>query len=207
VAIRRFNQAVALNSQNRSKTGGLQSKEIMQRAGDVRNLDITIKLVAKLKGTKLLQAKLRRRREAAAKQLANPLKTWSPPDKLPAATPDKSRAAAVRAINLLFKRGAKAHRPKDLHRLRIAAKKLRYTLEMVAPGHPEMEEIKSLQTDLGRINDYRTARSIVKAEAGANSVRDQLKEKQRKKIRAFRDRWSSTLADPAVARAWIRKLS
>lgn len=178
----------------------------MRRAGDVRNLDITIRLVAKLKETKVLQAKLRRRRVASARRLTDLLKTWSPPEKPPEAAHANSRQAAVHAIQRLFRRGAEAHRPKDLHRVRIAAKKLRYTLEMVAPGHPEIEQIKRLQSDLGRINDYETAWTIVKEESGGDFVRDQLKDKQSKKIRAFRNRWTSTLADPAVARAWIRKL-
>ena len=137
VVIRRFNQAVALNSQNRSKTARSESKEIMRRAGDVRNLDITIRLVAKLKETKVLQAKLRRRRVASARRLTDLLKTWSPPEKPPEAAHANSRQAAVHAIQRLFRRGAEAHRPKDLHRVRIAAKKLRYTLEMVAPGTPK----------------------------------------------------------------------
>jgi CHAD domain-containing protein len=178
----------------------------MRRAGEVRNLDITIKLVAKLKETKALQAKLRRRRADAAKHLTGPLKAWILPHDLPEATPASARQAAVRAITRLFRRGAKAHHPKELHRVRIAAKKLRYTLEMVAPEYPHTAEIKRLQSDLGRINDYETARSIVKQESGRQSVLDQLKGKQRKKIRAFRDHWSDILSDPAVARAWIRKL-
>jgi CHAD domain-containing protein len=211
VAIRRFNQAsassFAAGSSNRNKTRHRETKEIMRRAGDVRNLDITIKLVAKLKGTKGLQTKLRRRRQAAARHLTDPLKAWSPPEKLPEPTPAQAKRAAVRAIKRLFKRSAEAHRPKDLHRVRIAAKKLRYTLEMVAPQHAEMEQIKRLQTDLGRINDYETAWTLVKQESGAQSVRDELKDKQRKKIRAFRDQWSGILTDPAVARTWIRNLS
>jgi CHAD domain-containing protein len=183
------------------------SKEIMRRAGDVRNLDITIKLVAKLKETKALQTRLRRRRDAAARHLTSPLKAWNLPDELPEATPASARQAAVRAVTRLFHRAAKARHPKDLHRVRIAAKKLRYTLEMVAPVYQHMKEIKRLQSDLGRINDYETARSIIKHESGGRSVLDQLKDKQRKKIRAFREHWSGTLSDPAAARAWIRKLS
>jgi CHAD domain-containing protein len=207
VAIRRFNQATGLNSQNRNKTEHRQSKQIMRRAGDVRNLDITLKLVTKLKGTKALQSKLRRRRDAAARRLTDPLKAWNVPDKLPKATPATATQAAVRAIKRLFKRGAEAHHPKDLHRVRIAAKKLRYTLELVAPGHPAIEQTKSLQSDLGRINDYATARAILKSESGADSVREQLKDKQRRKMRAFRNREAGAWADPAVARTWIRQLS
>jgi len=207
VAIRRFNQASALNSQNRNKSAHRQSKQIMRRAGDVRNLDITIKLLAKLKGTKALRSKLQRRRDAAATRLTDSLKAWSLPDKLPAATPSNAKQAAVRAIHRLFRRAKKAHHPKDLHRVRIAAKKLRYTLEMAAPQHPRIEEIKRLQSDLGRINDYRTARNIVKKDSGGHSVSDQLTDKQRNKLRAFRHHWTGKLADPAVARSWIKELS
>jgi CHAD domain-containing protein len=208
VAIRRFNQAAALNSPNRNKAGHRQSKEIMKRAGDVRNLDITLKLVAKLKGTKALQAKLRRRRAAGAKRLATELKAaihQGVPDQ-PAVTGSRSRQAAAHAINRLFKRGANAKKPKDLHRVRIAVKKLRYTLEMVAPGHPRLDEIKRLQSDLGRINDFETAWKLVGEETGEKSVRDQLKDKQRKKIHAFHARWTKVLADPHAARAWIGEI-
>jgi CHAD domain-containing protein len=208
VAIRRFNQSAALNSPNRNETEHRQSKEIMKRAGDVRNVDITLKLLAKLKGTKALQAKLRRRRAAAAKRLAAELKAaidQGLPDQ-PPVTRSNSRAAAVHAISQLFKRGAKAKKPKDLHRVRIAAKKLRYTLEMVAPGHPRLEEIKRLQSELGRINDFETAWKMVREESDGKSVRDQLKDKQRKKIRAFRAHWTSVLTDAAVPRAWIGEL-
>jgi CHAD domain-containing protein len=205
VAIRRFNQALALSSQNRNKTARSQSKRIMKRAGDVRNVDITIKLVARLKASKVLESRLKRRRIAAAKRLVEDLKSSTLPDRLPAGRP-YSRQAAIRAITRLFKRGARADQPKDLHRVRIAAKKLRYTLEMVAPRHPRLEEIKRLQSDLGRINDYETAWTIVKRERGVKSLRDQLKDTQHKKVRAFRKRWTRILSDPAAARTWIREL-
>jgi CHAD domain-containing protein len=207
VAIRRFNQASGLNSQNRNKTTRRQSKEIMRQAGDVRNLDITIKLVAKVNGTRGLQSKLRRRREAAARHLTDSLKAWKMPDHITPGTPAHAKQAAIHAITRLFERGAEAHHPKDLHRVRIAAKKLRYTLEMVAPRHPGIEPVKRLQSDLGRINDYETARAIVKQESGGQSVREQLRDKQRKRIRAFQKHWNGTWADPAVARTWVRQLS
>ena len=207
VAIRRFNQAVALNSQNRNKAERQQLKEAMQRAGEVRNLDITLKLVAKVKGTRGLQSKLNRRRREAAKSLADQLKASPLPQELPGPARAQPRQAAADAIARLFKRGEKAKRPKDLHRVRIAAKKLRYTLEMVAPHFPRLDEIKRLQTDLGKINDYETARALIRRESGARSVGDELKDKQQKKIRAFRSRWSGTLADGAAARKWIRELS
>ncbi len=207
VAIRRFNQAAALNSQNRNKTQRRLLKEAMQRAGDVRNLDITIKLVGRLPGTRGLQAKLKRRRRVAAALLIDQLKGCPLPAKLAGATQAKRRQAAVDAITRLFKRGEKARRPRDLHKVRIAAKKLRYTLEMVAPRHPRLEEIKRLQADLGRINDYETARTLIEDESSGPAVAGEFKRKQQKKVRAFRSAWSATLADGATARKWIRELS
>lgn len=209
VAIRRFNQALALNSPNRNKGPRRRTKKIMKRAGDVRNLDIALKLVSKVRGPAALSSKLHRRREAAAKRLASELKAaidHGLPDPPPAKRTN-SRLAAVRAIRRLFKRGSKAREPKDLHRVRIAAKKLRYTLEMVAPDHPRLDDLKRLQTDLGDINDYETARAIILQETGAKSVCDRLKEKQDRKVREFRKQWTGILTDPSAPQKWIRELS
>jgi CHAD domain-containing protein len=78
---------------------------------------------------------------------------------------------------------------KALHKLRIAAKKLRYTLELAgAPSDP----VKDLQTRLGDINDYRAARRLLKKipasskPGGIAHLRDALARKQRRKVRRFR---------------------
>lgn len=65
----------------------------------------------------------------------------------------------------LFTAGeADLHSPGALHRLRIRAKKLRYTMELLADAFPPVlgEElqplVKSLQSMLGEINDHHTGR-------------------------------------------------
>jgi CHAD domain-containing protein len=69
------------------------------------------------------------------------------------------------------KRGGKAESGEegDLHRLRIALKKLRYTAEFLAPLYPKkkvrryVKNLRGLQEDLGAINDIAHARATVAA--------------------------------------------
>jgi CHAD domain-containing protein len=64
-------------------------------------------------------------------------------------------------------RAARSHEEGDLHRLRIALKKLRYTAEFFAPLYKKKKvkryvgELKRLQESLGRLNDIAHARSVV----------------------------------------------
>src|SRR5690606_7149411 len=65
-------------------------------------------------------------------------------------------------------RAALSQNEGDLHRLRIALKKLRYTAEFFAPLHPKVQvrqhlrQIKDLQDHLGQLNDATTVRSLTK---------------------------------------------
>ena len=64
-------------------------------------------------------------------------------------------------------RAARSHEEGDLHRLRIALKKLRYTSEFFAPLYNKkkvkryLAQIKKLQETLGRLNDIAHARSVI----------------------------------------------
>jgi CHAD domain-containing protein len=64
-------------------------------------------------------------------------------------------------------RAARSHEEGDLHRLRIALKKLRYTAEFFAPLYQKKKvkrfiaEMKRLQEALGRLNDIAHARAVV----------------------------------------------
>ena len=64
-------------------------------------------------------------------------------------------------------RVAKSEEEGDLHRLRIALKKLRYTAEFFAPLYPRKEvarylqELRGLQNHLGELNDAANVRSVV----------------------------------------------
>lgn len=181
----------------------------MKLAGEVRNIDITLNLIEKLKGTKDLQTRLHRRRGEAEARLRKALGRWDTskiPAKLPHAAPAPQHAL-VRAARRLFKRASKAGDPKGLHRTRIAAKKLRYTLELIAPDHPRMNEIKRIQSQLGQINDYATAWTLLKAESAGKSVGNQLKQKQAKRIEEFHGFWADLFLNPARQREWIREFS
>ena len=64
-------------------------------------------------------------------------------------------------------RAARSHEEGDLHRLRIALKKLRYSAEFFAPLYKKknvkryLAQIKRLQDVLGRLNDIAHARTVI----------------------------------------------
>lgn len=74
-----------------------------------------------------------------------------------------------RQIARMKKRGrvAKNHEEGDLHRLRVALKKLRYTAEFFAPLYPKrdvksyLRQLRGLQNHLGDLNDAANVRSVV----------------------------------------------
>jgi CHAD domain-containing protein len=93
--------------------------------------------------------------------------------RLPLARDHRLAPMARRMLNrqaaLARKRGraARGHEEGDLHRLRIALKKLRYTSEFFAPLYKTkkvkryLSQIKRLQDSLGRLNDIAHARSVI----------------------------------------------
>jgi triphosphatase len=74
-----------------------------------------------------------------------------------------------RQVRRVKKRGkiAATREEGDMHRLRIALKKLRYTAEFFAPLYPKrdvaryLKTLRALQTRLGDLNDVAQARSVV----------------------------------------------
>jgi len=64
-------------------------------------------------------------------------------------------------------RAARSHEEGDLHRLRIALKKLRYTAEFFAPLYRKkkvkryLAQVRRLQDSLGRLNDIAHARAVI----------------------------------------------
>jgi CHAD domain-containing protein len=213
VAIRRYSQALALLPPDTPGFRGVprKLKKTMTLAGQVRDADIAIKLVAKLKptGAQALQARLSRRRTRSETRLLDSLPDLTlrhPIEPLSVAGPP-AHDAMFQAARRLFKRGAKADDSKGLHRLRIAAKKLRYTLEFLAPHTARLPQIERLQSLLGSINDYETARHMVEEEAGPKKLMGQLEEKQRKRIRQFRRYWKSDFEGDDNHRRWMADLS
>jgi CHAD domain-containing protein len=74
-----------------------------------------------------------------------------------------------RQIRRVKKRGktARSQEEGDMHRLRIALKKLRYTAEFFAPLYPKrqvrsyLKEVRALQNHLGDLNDVANVRAVV----------------------------------------------
>jgi CHAD domain-containing protein len=213
VAIRRFSQA--LNVIEPPKAGKIQRKlkRILKLAGEVRDYDIAARLSGKLNAPAGLRAKLRRLRSKGESSLLDSLRRWV--DRRTAAkwaatlrgAPRSARAGhalLLRETKILFDRGAKAgHSMKALHRLRIAAKKLRYTMELAASvSADKLERIKSLQTHLGDINDIETARRIVAGLGASKRLVEQLRQKQTSRVRKFRRYWSTEFAGRQSE--WIR---
>lgn len=211
VAIRRFSQAMTLLPKEIAGFAGIHRKlkKTMTLAGAVRDADIAIKLVAKLKpaGAKGLQARLSRRRSESEKRLLDTLPEFALRHPIRPPHGPLVQGAMLHAARRLFKRGAKADDSKGLHRLRIAAKKLRYTLELLAPKCIRLEQIKRLQSMLGDINDYETARRIVAEESGGKKLLAELEDRQGKKIREFRRYWKSDFGGDEDIQQWMADLS
>lgn len=185
----------------------------MRLAGAVRDYDIATKLIAKLKAPVTLRHRLHRRRVQAEGLLMDSLRDWVTRGftaKWRSKLMRDRNAPAVNgllpAVKLLFKRGAKAeHSAPALHKLRIAAKKLRYTMELAPSNTVRLDQIKALQSKLGDINDYETTRRIAVKEGASNRIAVQLEEKEEKKTRQFRRYWKDEFA--GKEREWIADLT
>jgi len=214
VAIRRLMQALAVLNGPPKQIDKIRRglKTIMGFAGKTRDYDITLKLARKANASDRFVARLHRRRAAAAKLLALDLQKWLElgmpaqwREVIAAAHPSASAdRVLMKAVKRLFKRGAAAEGSrKNLHPLRIAAKKLRYTLDLLDSADPaHLEQIKQLQKRLGDINDYETARRIATEESGGKRIIRLLGEKQEKKVRSFHRYWEREFA--SEKRNWKR---
>ncbi len=214
VSIRRLLQVLALYDGS-VKPIPLVLKKIMRFAGDVRNCDITLKLVAKDNPSKGLLKRLRRRRGSSERTLILELQKWIEMDsaskwkaKLASSTIADSVDTSIRqALKRLFKRGAAAEdSDKKLHPLRIAAKKLRYSLDLAESADPaRVELIVQLQRRLGDINDYATAQEIAREESAPSRVIKGLRRQEGRKIKSFRRFWDREFAGKKRRREWKDK--
>jgi len=122
-------------------------------------------------------------------------------------------SAVPRLARRFFEAGeaAAAHGSSEkLHAFRILAKKFRYTLELFAPLYGDaakkyLGEIKSVQSVLGRMNDYRTVLSMAAEEGAGKKLRSALKRAEHRNIGQFRDAWAKKFAPPTPAK-WVRTL-
>jgi CHAD domain-containing protein len=130
---------------------------------------------------------------------------------------DERRGAAVNARRILpefvaayFREVrdflAKDRDPAELHRMRLASKRLRYTLELFRPCYgPGLEErlkaLKELQDSLGEVNDA-VATRVLLGHKVERKARDFLRNRAGEKAAEFRKHWSESFDAPEREAWW-----
>jgi CHAD domain-containing protein len=115
-------------------------------------------------------------------------------------------------------RAARSHEEGDLHRFRIALKKLRYSAEFFAPLYKKkkvrryLSQVKRLQDSLGRLNDIAHARAVIARLApashnnagalrfAAGTVQGWYRARQPRLVKKAMKRWDRLKKTPAF---WI----
>ena len=102
--------------------------------------------------------------------------------------------------------------PADLHKIRLASKKVRYTLELFRPCYgPGLEErlaaLKEVQTSLGDVNDAVAAaeliRDVMPRSPRRKALRAYLKKRAAEKAEEFRVHWMETFDAEGRERWWL----
>ena len=209
-----------------------QLKTVLSAAGAVRDCDIASKISEKFSQPEamVLNRYARELRKNKEKSLLLILKNlflrtrlskWC--DNLSLNTPpsdfhtDTVEALATSSLPGLawrfFDGGEKAAgytSAEELHNFRICAKRFRYTLELFLPVYGAIAEglvrdVRSVQSVLGTINDYRTVRAMASEAGCGRKLAGSLKGAEHRKIRSFREIWTDRFSRPRAAR-WIRSL-
>jgi CHAD domain-containing protein len=192
VSIRRFTGVLrALEpcfSKPESKSMRRALKDIMKHAGEVRDRDIALGLLAKVSADPAdpLLPEIRAERHDAARNLTSALRAFAATGLsadwraaqakvmafgTPPSVEDMAVKTLLPVIAEFFSRGKKAARDsapsRVIHRFRIAAKHLRYTLDFFLPLYGDSrkeiaEQLKEIQSLLGDINDAAMARRMLK---------------------------------------------
>jgi len=170
-------------------------KKLMERCGAVRNCDIAVEVLRSAGWRRReLSAGLDKERRHTSKELTGSIAGWLRRGKIrswrehlrivrPQAKQDPGGSVAEHAKRLLptmmedfFQAGREAARPGSthlrMHRLRLEAKRVRYTIELFEPVYgertkPILEPLKELQDRLGAINDCATTLEMVRRDKGA----------------------------------------
>jgi CHAD domain-containing protein len=219
VAVRRFTQVLVAyrDALPRAAVKRIRRelKELMERAGVVRDFDIALRILrrCRLEGAAPLCRKLAAERTKSSRALAAALSGWKAAGSAALWGPQLAPVSPhgpisddleARARKFLAHGGAAAAGKasfRQLHRFRIEGKKLRYTIELLEPdlgaaGGEWLEKLKTMQTALGDVNDARMVRSHVKRFDAAPPVENWLKKRQRKKAREFAALWPQTFPEP-----------
>lgn len=231
VAIRRFLQALAVFKAafpaHQRKKIHRKLKQVMDPAGEVRNCDIAGALISKLSPRigPQLRRKLQRNRKTAERKLAQSLrglmdrelpakwrvgleltstaaKNGSNRREIPPAAQHMVTEMAAEFLSLGKKAASPDTSAREVHRFRIASKKLRYTLELVEPFHGGeltrwLDRVKAVQSILGDANDCETVRRMVSKWGAPDDLIAKLEKRQNRKLKIFRREWAFPAALPA----------
>jgi CHAD domain-containing protein len=96
--------------------------------------------------------------------------------------------------------------PKELHRMRLASKRLRYTLELFRPCYgrgleERLDALKKLQDALGDVNDAVSASELLSGRT-AQKVQKFLSARAEEKAQEFRLHWTESFDAPNREKWW-----
>jgi CHAD domain-containing protein len=236
VALRRFSQVLRIFKAcfrgKEARKIRREVKQMMGLAGEVRNCDIALKLMAKAerRATTGFPPKIENHRQEGERALIAFLKHWverksskkwrgvitstttSNDEAFAKATIAKTAQRMLpRMAEQFFKRGNEAAKtkasPRELHQFRISSKKFRYTLELFPslygpPLDTLLQEIRRGQRLLGDINDCETVIDMLSQYRSADALRSWLKKRQRRKMEQFQRYWTETFAAGIESRKW-----
>ena len=102
---------------------------------------------------------------------------------------------------------AKDREPAELHKMRLAGKRLRYVLELFRPCYgPALDErvhaLKKLQDALGDVNDAVAAGALLGNRVG-KKVREYLSERAKEKASDFRKYWKEDFDSDGREKWWL----
>ena len=115
-------------------------------------------------------------------------------------------------VRAYFSRGravlAEDARPRRLHRLRLASKRLRYTLELFRPCYPagledRLDALKVMQDRLGEVNDAVASAELLRGVLKRQpKVRKFLEERAAERAAEFARHWKETFDAPGQEAWW-----
>jgi CHAD domain-containing protein len=100
--------------------------------------------------------------------------------------------------------------PEEFHRMRLAAKRLRYTMELFRPCYGKgleqrLEALKALQDALGELNDAVATRALLRGRV-KKAARAYLRKRAQEKADEFRKLWAENFAAPEREAWWTEFL-
>jgi CHAD domain-containing protein len=186
----------------------------MKLSGKVRDLDISMKILRHECGDDThaaeVLARIERDRAQRAKELLRTITRVNGRIAIPASNgpvnTEKVHDAVVKAGHRLFKRAEQLSQSDDPHPLRIAAKQLRYTLELGTPGNSAVDQLAELQSELGAIHDLETVHEILRKHKGAKKLLPKLKKKQQKQLRQAGRMWKRDFGGKRNRELWTQRI-